>query len=361
MNAYWHWLCNIEEWGAVRLNLVLKRYGSAEKLFYIEGDELREAFSWVGPALAERWDRSKAEWGRREEEYGRMKAGGIRLVPVISAEYPDRLKEIYGRPAALYVLGTLPAQGIPTAAVVGARACSLYGKQTALELSKKLAEAGIQIISGMASGIDSTAHTGALKAGKETWAVLGTGVDLCYPAGSRDIYEKIKNKGGLISEYSPGTRGRAENFPMRNRIISGMADCIVIIEARKKSGSLITANYALEQGREVFALPGRVGDVLSEGCNRLIRAGAPPILGPEDIQDFFQIQNNNICKKTEKKKIGLEKQDEMLYSCLDSEPKHLERILQETGLPAGQAMETILRLEFLGLIAQPLKNYYVKA
>ena len=166
--------------------------------------------------------------------------------------------------------------------------------------------------------------------------------------------------GGLISEFGPGTKGRPAHFPMRNRIISGLSDCVIVVEAREKSGALITADCALEQGREVFALPGRVGDRLSEGCNRLIQEGAFLLRKPEEVVEFFSIQFSNRSKITVNKKIGLEKEDEMLYSCLDFEPKHLETILQETGFSAAQAMESLMRLELSGKAGQPLKNYYVK-
>ena len=199
------------------------------------------------------------------------------------AEYPQRLKNISGRPRNLYVLGRLPEENRLSVAIIGARDCSEYGKYVARELGTVLGGSGIAVISGMARGIDGISQEAALNAGGSSFGVLGCGVDVCYPKENRQLYERLKLSGGILSEYPPGSPALACHFPPRNRIVSGLADVIVVIEARVKSGTLITVDMALEQGREVYVVPGRVTDRLSDGCNRLIKQGAGILLSQEEL------------------------------------------------------------------------------
>ncbi len=181
----------------------------------------------------------------------------IQKIPSRDEKYPERLKVCGNMPEQLYLKGVFPENQKPTAAIVGARASSAYGRIQAFRYARELSRAGVQIISGMAYGIDTEAHKGALEGGTPTFAVLGNGVDICYPAGNRQLYQRIlRTGGGILSEYPEGTEARNYYFPLRNRIISGLADLVLIVEAREKSGSLITAQWALEQGKTVFALPG---------------------------------------------------------------------------------------------------------
>lgn len=198
-------------------------------------------------------------------------------------EYPERLKNIPGAPEELYVLGRLPEEDRLSVAVIGARDCSEYGKYVAREIGAVLGSNRISVVSGMARGIDGISQEAALNAGGSSFAVLGCGVDVCYPEANRQLYERLKISGGILSEYPPGSPALAWHFPPRNRIVSGLADVVAVIEARVKSGTLITVDMALEQGREVYAAPGRVTDRLSDGCNRLIRQGAGILLSPEEF------------------------------------------------------------------------------
>lgn len=198
-------------------------------------------------------------------------------------EYPERLKNIPGAPEELYVLGRLPEEDRLSVAVIGARDCSEYGKYVAREIGAVLGRNKISVVSGMARGIDGISQEAALNAGGSSFAVLGCGVDICYPETNRQLYERLKISGGILSEYPPGSPALAWHFPPRNRIVSGLADVVAVIEARVKSGTLITVDMALEQGREVYAAPGRVTDRLSDGCNRLIRQGAGILLSPEEF------------------------------------------------------------------------------
>lgn len=207
----------------------------------------------------------------------------IRFITPFEKEYPERLRNIPDAPAGLYARGRLPVKKEVTVAVVGARDCSDYGKYVAEHLGTFLGQNGVTVVSGMARGIDGISQWAALEAGGTSIGVLGCGVDICYPAGNRTLFQRLLEQGTIFSEYPPGTPPRAMNFPARNRIVSGLADAVVVVEARSKSGTLITVDMALEQGKEVFVVPGRVTDRLSDGCNKLIKQGAGILLSPEEL------------------------------------------------------------------------------
>lgn len=210
-------------------------------------------------------------------------AAGIRRIRQGDREYPERLREIPRPPKEIYVLGEMPEERTPTVAIIGARDCSEYGSYVASVLGAALGRSGVQVVSGMARGIDGIGQEAALDAGGKAYAVLGSGVDVCYPAKNRTLYDKLRERGGILSEYPPGTPPLPGYFPARNRIVSGLADAVVVVEAREKSGTLITVDMALEQGREVYVVPGRVTDPLSVGCNRLMKLGAGILLNTEDF------------------------------------------------------------------------------
>lgn len=278
----------------------------------------------------------------------------------LEENYPKRLQVYENMPQTIYIKGRLPLENVKTVAIVGARICSHYGAYQAYRFAKELAQEGVQIISGMAKGIDTNAHKGALDAGGTTYAILGSGVDVCYPKQNQRLYEEIITKGGVLSEFENQTPPFAGNFPRRNRIISGLADLILVVEAKKKSGSLITANYALEQGKTVFAVPGRVDDALSEGCNMLIADGAGIANSVESILSELQILPKKKGDFPYKSKIWLASHEEMVYSCLDLQPKNIEEIFQKVPLKLGEIQEILLKLELEGLIMEPVKNYYTR-
>ena len=239
-----------------------------------------------------------------------------------SAEYPEKLNNYPKMPEILFVKGRLPDRKKPSIAIVGARACSTYGRIQAFRYAKVLSSAGVQIISGMAYGIDAEAHKGALEGGTATYAVLAGGVDICYPAGNKALYERIlREGGGIISEQPPGMRARNYFFPARNRIISGLADMVLIVEAREKSGSLITAQWALDQGKTVYAIPGPVNEELSIGCHKLIYDGAGIAYSPEILLRELGMNYENKVKSDSKNDLGLASDLKLVYSCLDLRPK----------------------------------------
>ena len=278
-----------------------------------------------------------------------------------SAEYPEKLNNYPKMPEILFVKRRLPDRKKPSIAIVGARACSTYGRIQAFRYAKVLSSAGVQIISGMAYGIDAEAHKGALEGGTATYAVLAGGVDICYPAGNKALYERIlREGGGIISEQPPGMRARNYFFPARNRIISGLADMVLIVEAREKSGSLITAQWALDQGKTVYAIPGPVNEELSIGCHKLIYDGAGIAYSPEILLRELGMNYENKVKSDSKNDLGLASDLKLVYSCLDLRPKSTDFLIQKTGLPPRQIGSLLLELKLSGLIREIGRHYYIK-
>lgn len=276
-------------------------------------------------------------------------------------EFPETLRRIAACPAELYVKGELPEASCPSVAIVGARLCSEYGKTQAYRFGAYLAAHGVQIISGLAKGVDAFAHEGALSVSNgRTFGILGCGTDLVYPRQNRKLYDRVMRRGGLISEFKPGTQPVAFHFPMRNRIIAGLSDLVLVIEAREKSGSLITVDYALEQGKTVYALPGRVDDALSAGCNRLIAQGAGIACSPDDLLEELKIERGKSQIKGKKDNFGLATDLELVYSCLDFSPKALRTIQEETGVPVLKLRENLMELELLGCVREITKDFFVK-
>ena len=285
----------------------------------------------------------------------------IRQISSKSAEYPQKLNNYPKMPEILFVKGNLPDAKKPTAAIVGARACSPYGRIQAFRYAKILSSAGVQIISGMAYGIDAEAHKGALEGGTPTYAVLAGGVDICYPSGNRPLYDRIlRENGGILSEQPPGMRARNYFFPARNRIISGLADLVLIVEAREKSGSLITAQWALDQGKIVYAVPGPVNEALSMGCHKLIYDGAGIAYSPEILLRELGLNCENKVKSPEKNDLGLASDLKLVYSCLDLRPKSTDFLIQKTGLPPEKIGSLLLELKLSGLVREIGRHYYIK-
>ena len=269
--------------------------------------------------------------------------------------YPERMKALPGMPQKLYVLGSLPRDDIPTVGIVGARLCSPYGHRTAYHLARELALRGVQIISGMAAGIDGYAAEGALDAGAPSFAVLGNGVDICYPPGNRSLYDRMIAAGGLISEYSPGEEPLPFHFPARNRIISALSDLIVVVEARKKSGSLITADFALSQGKSVFAVPGRVDDRLSEGTNYLIAQGAGIAFSHEAILEELDgqalILKGESTRKQRERSARLQAELKKKASALSAEALLVLEVLPAEETVSAEELSEKLRLPIPSILS----------
>lgn len=354
---YEFWLANIKGFGAIRIEQLLQAYHSAEEIYHADRNSLCHRVQLKEEEL-ERLVISRDE-KRIKDAYQKLLNKNIRFITRDDPEYPGRLKEIYAAPYALYVRGNLPSDHRKTLAVIGARDCSVYGMELAKYLSEAVARAGIAVISGLARGIDSCAHIGALQGGGNTYGVLGCGIDICYPKENLKLYMELQKEGGILSEYAPGIQPLASHFPMRNRIISGLSDGILVIEARKKSGTLITVDIGLEQGKNIYALPGRITDQLSAGCNNLIKMGAKPVTSPEDILEDFQIYPTSPEQRAGEISPIEDGEELRIYQVLSQEPMHLEDISTEVKLPINQLMEFLLSMEMRGIIRQAMRNYYV--
>jgi DNA processing protein len=281
----------------------------------------------------------------------RIMAQGIEIMTWDDELYPPRLKEIDQPPPVLYVRGALTTEDFWAVAVVGTRRVSAYGRQVAEELASFLASNGVTVVSGLARGVDAIAHQSALKAGGRTIAVLGCGLDRIYPPEHTQLAEKMMASGALISDYAPGTPPEASNFPPRNRIISGLSMATVVVEAGETSGALITAQFAIDQGREVFAVPGNILAPQSKGTNRLIAQGARPLLSVRDLLDVL-----NLTRVTEqrlvRKVLPADETESKLMSVLTHEPLHMDEIRNQTGLPIERVSATLVMMELKGLVRQ---------
>lgn len=284
----------------------------------------------------------------------------IKYITMLNRTYPDKLRYIYNPPFLLYYKGKPLPDNKKIISIVGARECSIYGRETAKYIAAALAKEDIIILSGLARGIDTYAHIGALSEEGTTYGIMGCGIDICYPVENIDLYMDMQVKGGIISEYGPGCKPLAYHFPMRNRIISALSDGILVIEAKEKSGSLITVDMGLEQGKEIYAVPGRITDKLSEGCHNLIKMGAKLVTTPMDIlEDLLEYNPSKEIKQLEL--VDILPQDELaIYELICLSPKHIEELVVLTGFDIGKLMENLLSLELKDLIIQPMKNYYIR-
>lgn len=307
----------------------------------------------LGNAIAVRIARQRAI-----EELYRLKAQDIFLITPDHPDYPEALEPFPDRPVCLYCRGDITCLKALTLAIVGARSASDYGYRISMTLAADLAAEGACIVSGAAYGIDAAAHRGALKAGGATVAVLGCGVDVIYPASHARLLEEIAEKGALISEYPLGTAPEGFRFPVRNRIISGLSSAVIVVEAAERSGSLITARLALDQGREVFAVPGRVDSEKSAGTHRLIQQGAYLIHTAKDVLDELswghagQPPRPGLALPEQAKPLSLSLEEERILESLGTYPLDIDSIIQTSGLSAGQVHAALLHLELQQLIRQ---------
>ncbi len=291
---YAYWLMCAPIGDATKSRLLL-RFGRPSGVFETSEKALLDSTLSIGKK--ERWIAYIKE--RKEEnakrEYEELQTKGILFYPEYHPFYPVKLLSIPARPFGIFVKGKLPDIRQRSLAIVGARDCSEYGQYVARHFAEKMAQNGVAVISGLARGIDGIAQRAAMEAGGESFGVLGCGADICYPKSNEKLYRMCMERGGILSTYLPGTPPTPNLFPPRNRIISGLSDGILIIEAREKSGTIITADLALEQGKDVFVIPGRVTDRLSDGCNSLIRQGASLIQSPEQLLEELNIGYGKVC------------------------------------------------------------------
>lgn len=357
MSKYAYWLSNIKGMTAYKAEQFRQEGYLAEDIYGL-GKKKLEKVTFLKEEDADRILESKRTWDL-EGKWQNLAEQGIGFVSLEDENYPGKLSTIIHAPYSLYYIGKLPEEDKIQVSIVGARTRSAYGSKIAEELGNALAKSGVEVVSGMACGIDSDAHRGALEGGGNTYAVLGCGVDVCYPRSSHYLYEKICSHGGILSEYPPGTQPYPAYFPQRNRIIAGLSNYTVVIEARIKSGSLITADFAMEQGREVYALPGRITDNLSQGCNRLISQGAGIVTGVSDFLKELRLDASNIPCQMNFRKNLLEKDELLVYSLFDFCPVGLGTLVEKTPYGLSEILDILERLEQKGFVEETVPNFYI--
>lgn len=357
---YLMWLSRVEGIGFKRANQLLEHFGSAEAIWYAEPEKIRQVLpDKMGEILLTSRDEYQLnEWIIELEEKQ------IDFYSYWHPRYPKLLKEIYHPPMGIYVRGELPDDEIDTVAIIGARKCSRYGATVAYEIAKDLGKTNVIVVSGMARGIDSEGHKGILDGGGKTIAVLGCGVDICYPPENRELMERIVENGCILSEYPPGMPAVPGNFPARNRIIAGLSKMVVVVEAGKKSGTLITADMALECGRDVYVVPGNVTSALSYGTNALIKQGCPIITEGKDILISlgiaYKIEEKEKFKNKAAENISAEEKE--IYDLIEEEtPISAEALCRKLKKEIQEVQYILSLLELSGYIVKIPQAGYVRA
>lgn len=299
-----------------------------------------------------------------EDALRAMEKNEMKFAYYTDSLYPGRLLSEPYYPHGLFYKGNLPMDEERTCAIIGSRVCTYYGRNMAEKVAREAVKCGISVVSGLARGIDSAGHEGAIYMHGKTYAVLGCGVDVVYPPENIRLYDKIlEYGGGILSEFAPGTKPLGRHFPQRNRIISGLSDQVLVMEAGACSGSLITAGYALASGKEIWALPGRVGDKTSVGTNELIRDGSQMLLSPEDFTAFLRENTKKSDQDYENsskdRRNALDKNQEVVYSLLDSAPNSVDMICMLSGFSIQETVQILVKLEELGYARQVSEGYYV--
>ncbi|HEU0294296.1 MAG TPA: DNA-processing protein DprA [Anaerolineales bacterium] len=334
--------------GAVRMQGLVAHFGDLESAWKAAPAELAQA--GLGLKVIERVVQAR-ENVNLEQVWEKIQKQGIQILTWHDEAYPQRLKEIDQPPPVLYVRGEYLPDDLFAVAVVGTRRVTAYGRQITEELAAFLAANGMTVISGLARGVDAIAHQTALKAGGRTIAVLGSGVDKIYPPEHRTLAEQMMERGAILSDYAPGTQPEASNFPPRNRIISGLSLAVVVVEAGETSGALITAEFAAEQGREVFAVPGSILAPQSKGTNKLIQNGALPLLSVNDLMQALDITRVGE-QKAARKIMPADAIEAKLLTVLTNEPMHVDEIRNQSELPIEKVSAALVLMELKGMVRQ---------
>jgi DNA processing protein len=353
---YWIGFTLVKGIGAVRFQRLLDRFGNGESAWRAAPADL--AGAGLSLKMIERLVavREKVDLSLIWDQ---IQSKGIQVLTWLDEAYPQRLKEIEQPPPVLYLRGELSPEDTWAVAIVGTRRVTPYGRQVTEEIAFFLAANGITVVSGLARGVDAIAHHAALKAGGRTLAVLGSGVDKIYPPENRAMAEQIIARGAILSDYVPNTPPESSNFPPRNRIISGLSMAVVVVEAGETSGALITAEFAAEQGREVFAVPGNILAPQSKGTNKLIQRGALPLLNASDIMEALNLTRMGQ-HKAARKALPANDVEAKLLEAIGEEPLHVDEIRNQTGLPVEKVSATLVMMELKGMVRQVGNMHYVR-
>ncbi|MBU2063793.1 MAG: DNA-processing protein DprA [Candidatus Omnitrophica bacterium] len=356
----------VEGMGPVKIAELLKGFSLPSRIAGLSANKLA-ALGNIGPVLAQRICRI-FEAEELKNELRRISNLGIKIITIIDKDYPYLLRQIYDPPPVLYVLGDAGNLHETCVAVVGCRRASFYGLQQARHIGRQLSARGICVVSGLARGIDSAAHRGALDENKKTVAVLGSGLNCIYPRENKDLFGQIAKAGTVVSEFPLLMAPQKGNFPRRNRIISGLSLAVIVVEAAKRSGSLITANFALEQGRDVFAVPGPANSINAQGTNKLIKEGAKLVESAQDIIEELNLKLLDLKPEGKNKdRPDVSRQDKEVINAgceildlLSTEPLHIDGIVQKSKQDSARVYRQLLELELKGLVKELGGKRYVR-
>lgn len=344
---YWLGFNIISSMGMKRIEELITQFGSLGNVWNADEKHLKTA------KLPEKFIQKLLTQRQKLDlyaEYQKLAKYNARMIIFTDDEYPAKLRTITDPPPVLYIRGNLRPQDEKALAVVGTRKCTRYGKDVSAHLSEQLVKNGVTIISGLAQGIDASAHEGALKGGGRTIAIMGCGIDRIYPAQHSELAKQVSEHGALISEFALGTPPLAENFPRRNRIISGLSLGVLVIEAPEKSGALITAGMAAEQGREVFVIPGNITNNMALGTNKLLQDGAKLVTSAQDILNELNFEYTIIQTRTQATAIQPSTDEEtLILKCIGTDPTHIDNIIRQSGLNSAEVMGLLTILELKGL------------
>lgn len=352
-------LARIDGIGPASFQKLIELFGTAAGVFDAHWDSLAKA-DGINRSVAQKI-KAICDWDKIQAGLEKSIPSDSQVVALAELDYPSKLKNISDPPPLLYYRGDLSIFERPTLAVVGSRRPSDYGLRITSRLVTELARADVVIVSGLAYGIDGAAHQAVLEAGGTTAAVFGCGLDTIYPSGHKALAQRITQSGCLISEFPKGTPPERFNFPVRNRIVSGLSDGVLVVEAGQKSGALVTAQIALEQGRDIFAIPGSLDNELSYGPNSLIKQGAATVTTVDDIFNNFGWHKSEIAAQPAFDLGKLSKDERLLYEQLSPQPLHLDELGRKLSLGTGKIAEVLLNLELKGLILRKPGNFVVKA
>ena len=352
---YWLGFDRVPYIGPTRIERLIRHFGDLERAWTAPAGELRRVLDdrATDSLLATRAALSL------DAELERIARAGISVITRHDPAYPRLLAEIAAPPPVLYLRGDLQPEDEVAVAVVGTRRLTSYGREVTSRLAGDLAAAGVTIVSGLARGIDGIAHQAALRAGGRTIAVLGSGVDVIYPPEHRHLADQIAERGALLSDYPPGRKPDAQNFPARNRLISGLSLGILIVEAPVKSGALITADFAADQSRDVFVVPGSILAAASAGCLRLLRDGARPVTSADDI-----LEDLNLGRRREQvavqQALPLDEDERRLHALLTAEPQHIDELAAAANLPIAHVGALLVTMELKGLVRNAGAQHYAR-
>jgi DNA processing protein len=352
---YWVGFNLVKGIGAVRFKNLLNKFGDASNAWNATQEELKAA--GISPKILENFLQVRRGVSL-DYVWEQIQAGGIDVLTWDDDEYPARLREIDQSPPVIYIRGAITPEDDWAVSIVGTRRTTAYGRQVAENISRVLAQNGVTIVSGMARGVDAIAHKASLDVGGRTLAVLGSGVDRIYPPEHRSLAERIMQNGAIISDYPPGTPPEGVNFPPRNRIISGLTLAVIVVEAGERSGALITAGFAADQGREVFAVPGNINAPQSKGTNRLIHQGARPLLDAKEVLEHLDLTSITQYRAA-RAVLPADATEARLLELVSQEPLHVDEIRNQTDLPIEIVSATLALMELKGMVRQVGGMQYV--